>query len=68
MLLRAIADHEAGKVTPGMATSAAQARALTGPIAVDMIAPATDWQDRWRGREARRRSASPWAAASAAAV
>jgi phthalate 4,5-dioxygenase len=68
MLLRAIADHEAGKVTPGMATGEAQARALTGPLAVDMIAPASDWQDRWRGREARRRSASPWAAGSHAAV
>jgi phenylpropionate dioxygenase-like ring-hydroxylating dioxygenase large terminal subunit len=68
MLLRAISDHGAGKVTPGMATGEAQARALTGPLAVDMIAPASDWQDRWRGREARRRSASPWAAGSHATV
>ena len=68
MLLRAIDDHAAGKVTPGMATGEAGARALTGPLAVDMIAPASDWQDRWRGREARRRSASPWAAGSHAAV
>jgi hypothetical protein len=66
MLLRAIADHEAGKVTPGMATGDSQARALTGPLAVDMIAPAGDWQNRWRGREARRRAASPWAGSHAA--
>jgi phthalate 4,5-dioxygenase oxygenase subunit len=66
MLLRAIADHEAGKATPGMATSEAQARALTGPIGVDMIAPAADWQNRWRGRDARRRSESPWASSHAA--
>jgi hypothetical protein len=66
MLLRAIADHAAGKVTPGMARGEAEARALTGPIGVDMIAPAADWQDRWRGRDARRRSESPWASSHAA--
>jgi hypothetical protein len=66
LLLRSIADHEAGKVTPGMATSPEQARALTGPIGVDMIAPAEDWQERWRPRDARRRSESPWASSHAA--
>jgi phthalate 4,5-dioxygenase oxygenase subunit len=68
LLLRSIADHEAGKVTPGMATDATTARALTGPLAVDMIAPAADWQNRWRGRDARRRSESPWATGSHVAV
>jgi hypothetical protein len=33
-----------------------------------MIAPAADWQNRWRGRDARRRSESPWAAGSHVAV
>jgi hypothetical protein len=65
LLLRSIADHEAGKVTPGMATSPEEARALTGPIGVDMIAPAEDWQERWRPRDARRRSESPWASSHA---
>ena len=68
LLLRSIADHEAGKVTPGMATDATTASALTGPLAVDMIAPAADWQNRWRGRDARRRSESPWATGSHVAV
>jgi phthalate 4,5-dioxygenase oxygenase subunit len=58
MLLRAIADHEAGKATPGMATG----RALSGPEAVDMVATAADWQERWREHEHERRRRSPWAA------
>jgi phthalate 4,5-dioxygenase oxygenase subunit len=61
MLLRAIADHEAGKVTPGMATDEASRRALTGPQAVDMVAGADDWQERWPEYELERRDRSPWA-------
>ncbi|MDO8187844.1 aromatic ring-hydroxylating dioxygenase subunit alpha [Conexibacter sp. JD483] len=61
MLLRAIEDHEAGQPTPGRATDAASARALTGPLAFDTIARADAWQEGWRAGEARRREQSPWA-------
>jgi phthalate 4,5-dioxygenase len=60
-LLRAIADHQAGKPTPGMATDEDSKRGLTGPMAVDLVAPATGWQERWREHEAARRDRSPWA-------
>jgi len=62
LLLRAIADHEAGNQTPGHPLDAESARAFTGPLAVDMIASADGWKDEWRGHEAQRREASPWAA------
>jgi phthalate 4,5-dioxygenase len=61
LLLRAIADHQAGKSTVGMAGSEADARALTGPQAVDMIASAGDWKQRWREHDLARRQRSPWA-------
>ncbi|OZM76222.1 aromatic ring-hydroxylating dioxygenase subunit alpha [Pseudonocardia sp. MH-G8] len=61
LLLRAIADHQAGKTTVGMAGSEADARALTGPQAVDMIASAGDWKQRWREHDLARRQRSPWA-------
>jgi phthalate 4,5-dioxygenase len=62
LLLRAIADHRAGKDTVGRAAGEAAARELTGPHAVDLIAPAADWKQRWRQHEADRRARSPWAA------
>lgn len=62
LLLRAIDDHMAGKSTVGMARSEADACALTGPQAVDMIASAGDWKQRWREHDLDRRQRSPWAA------
>jgi hypothetical protein len=43
---------------------------LTGPFAVDTIAPTDGWQDSWLEKESERRAASPWAgrAASEATV
>jgi phthalate 4,5-dioxygenase oxygenase subunit len=67
LLLRAIAAHQAGTATPALATDAASAQALCGPLAVDTVAPNDGWQSAWRAAEARRRAASPWAAAHAVA-
>jgi hypothetical protein len=64
MLLRAIADHQAGKRTPGMATDETSKRALTGPLAVDLVTPHEGWQELWRQYEAERRDRSPWASAT----
>lgn len=61
MLLRAIADHADGKVTPGAAPDEAAARSLRGPVAVDTLAPVDGWQEAWRRRDAERRAASAWA-------
>jgi hypothetical protein len=55
LLLRSIAAHSAGNPVPG------RGAALHGPLAVDTIAPAADWQHHWREREAKRRTESPWA-------
>jgi hypothetical protein len=62
LLLRAIDAFEAGRATPGRPIDAAAAHALTGPVAVDTIAPAEDWEQAWRDREQERRARSPWAA------
>jgi len=62
LLLRAIADHRAGKDTVGRAAGEAAAGELTGPHAVDLVAAAADWKQRWREHEAERRARSPWAA------
>jgi len=63
LLLRSIADHGAGKPTPGMVAGDVSPEALTGPLAVDMISPADGWHERWRDHEAERRRRSPWAGA-----
>jgi phthalate 4,5-dioxygenase oxygenase subunit len=59
-LLRAIDTFGAGGPVP------ARGAGLTGPLAVDTIAPAADWEQTWRRREAERRAASPWAGVTAA--
>ncbi|UYP18262.1 aromatic ring-hydroxylating dioxygenase subunit alpha [Rhodococcus sp. Z13] len=64
MLLRAIEAFEAGNTVPGLPVDGATAAALRGPLAVDTIAPADDWEQHWRKREAERRNASPWASES----
>jgi len=63
LLLRAIDAFEAGNSTPGLALDPAAAARLTGPLAVDTIAPVDGWEQAWREREAERRAASPWASA-----
>ena len=53
---------EAGQPTPGLPLDEAGARDLTGPLAIDTVTPAEDWQSAWRETEAERRARSPWAA------
>src|SRR5918997_7179723 len=43
LLLRAIRDHDAGQAPPGRPSDQRQAQALTGPIAVDTLAPRDGW-------------------------
>jgi phthalate 4,5-dioxygenase oxygenase subunit len=62
LLLSAIDAHEANSPLPGRPLDAAGAAALTGPVAIDTIAPTDSWTTHWREREAMRREASPWAA------
>jgi hypothetical protein len=64
LLLRAIDAFEAGRPTPGRPIDAAAARALTGPAAVDTLAPVQGWEEAWRDRELERRLRSPWARSS----
>lgn len=54
-LLRAIDAFAAGGELP------ARGPDLSGPPAVDTIAPAGEWEKVWRQREAQRRDESPWA-------
>ncbi|MBT2227858.1 Rieske 2Fe-2S domain-containing protein [Nonomuraea sp. NEAU-A123] len=61
LLLRAIDDAMTGKPLPGLPLDETAARRLTGPLAIDTIAPAEGWEPAWRAREAERRSRSPWA-------
>jgi phthalate 4,5-dioxygenase len=63
LLLRAIESFENGGAIPARPADRTGADALTGPLAIDTVAPAADWEATWRRREAERRSASPWAAA-----
>ncbi|MEV6344196.1 Rieske 2Fe-2S domain-containing protein [Actinoplanes sp. NPDC051851] len=55
MLLKAIDAFAAGGTVP------ARIGELSGPLAVDTIAPTGEWETTWRRREAERRAASPWA-------
>lgn len=48
---------------PAHPTDDAGAAQLTGPEAIDTIAPLADWKTRWLEREAERRDMSPWASA-----
>jgi phthalate 4,5-dioxygenase oxygenase subunit len=61
MLLRAIDAFEAGGAVPARPVDEDAAAALTGPAAVDTVAPAAGWERAWREREEQRRAASPWA-------
>ncbi|CAN5192378.1 aromatic ring-hydroxylating dioxygenase subunit alpha [soil metagenome] len=65
LLLRSIEQFEAGNQPPAHPIDAESAHALTGPVAMDTIAPNEGWQEHWRAREDERRQASPWAATSA---
>lgn len=47
-----------------MDVTAEQAAQITGPVALDAIGPQQDWESVWLDRDAARREASPWKAAS----
>jgi phenylpropionate dioxygenase-like ring-hydroxylating dioxygenase large terminal subunit len=61
LLLRAIDDFAAGGALPARPVDETSAARLTGPAAVDTVAPSDGWEDAWRAREADRRARSPWA-------
>lgn len=61
LLLRAIDAFAAGGTTPAAPLDEMAAGRLTGPLAIDTIAPDDDWERVWREREAERRASSPWA-------
>jgi nitrite reductase/ring-hydroxylating ferredoxin subunit len=63
MLLGAIARTERGE-TPLMVLTPEEAERLRGPIAVDGIGPAGEWQRYGEAADARRRQASAWAGAA----
>lgn len=62
LLLKAIDAHESGVALPAHPVDRVQAAQLTGPTAIDVVSPATDWEQHWRERESHRRAQSPWAA------
>jgi phthalate 4,5-dioxygenase oxygenase subunit len=59
LLVDAIRKCQAGERVPAMPDAAA-ARALTGPAAIDGMAPAQGWQSYWKETDAKRRQACAW--------
>jgi phenylpropionate dioxygenase-like ring-hydroxylating dioxygenase large terminal subunit len=64
ILADAIRRSSAGE-KPLMVLDEAAAAAITGPPAIDGIAPSARWEEYWRETEARRRRECEWAAAVA---
>jgi hypothetical protein len=62
LLLRAIEQAARGE-RPPMVLDAAGAQAVRGPVTIDGIGPAADWQRYWREYDGARRRRSAWAAA-----
>ena len=62
LLLQAIEQAGRGE-RPLMALESAQAPRVRGPVTVDGIGPADDWQRYWRDYDGARRRRSDWAAA-----
>jgi phenylpropionate dioxygenase-like ring-hydroxylating dioxygenase large terminal subunit len=61
LLLRAADAYQAGGPLPARPLDQAAAAGLTGPLAVDTVAPSESWRQHWRMREAARRRSCPWA-------
>jgi phenylpropionate dioxygenase-like ring-hydroxylating dioxygenase large terminal subunit len=59
LLVDAIRRHGAGE-RPLMVLDEPQARALTGPAAIDGIGPSEGWETYWQDADAKRRRACPW--------
>ncbi|KPK04520.1 MAG: dioxygenase [Betaproteobacteria bacterium SG8_39] len=64
LLVDAIRKSGAGE-RPLMVLDDAQARAMTGPAAIDGIGPGDAWEAYWKETDARRRQACSWLGASA---
>jgi phthalate 4,5-dioxygenase oxygenase subunit len=64
LLVDAIRRNAAGE-RPLMVLDDAQARALTGPGAIDGIGPGADWEAYWKETDALRRKGCPWLGAAA---
>jgi phthalate 4,5-dioxygenase len=63
MLMKAIEQVETGSGgRPLMVLDQAAAKAIRGPVTVDGIAPAAEWQAYWRDVDARKRRNAPWPA------
>jgi phthalate 4,5-dioxygenase len=56
MLLAALKQDAKAPMLPDEAS----ARSLTGPIAVDVVAPVEDWEQYWRDCDQERRDRCPW--------
>jgi phenylpropionate dioxygenase-like ring-hydroxylating dioxygenase large terminal subunit len=61
LLNKALDAIEGNEPLPARPIEAAAAEQMTGPPAIDTVAPRAEWQARWRQREAERRELSPWA-------
>ena len=59
MLVDAIRRNGAGE-RPLMVLDEPQARALSGPAAIDGIGPSESWESYWKDAEVKRRQACPW--------
>jgi hypothetical protein len=61
LLRKAIADQDtAGAVLP-LGVGNGGAAGMRGPVAIDAIGPADDWEACWKARDRARREASGWA-------
>lgn len=60
LLKKAISDGEDGKLSD-FVLSKDHAQKITGPIAVDAVAPVDDWQSSWRDSDKTRRQNCSWA-------
>jgi phthalate 4,5-dioxygenase oxygenase subunit len=63
MLRDAIANVQQGSGKNGslpMITNQETAQSITGPIAVDAITPADNWENAWQATDVARRQACPW--------
>ncbi len=59
LLVDAIRRNGAGE-RPLMVLDESQARALTGPAAIDGIGPSEGWETYWKDADAKRRRTCPW--------
>jgi phenylpropionate dioxygenase-like ring-hydroxylating dioxygenase large terminal subunit len=67
LLLRSLDLFETGARLPAQPRDEHEAAAMTGPVAVDMIAATDGWEQRWPEHDRERRAASPWAHRAVAA-